>query len=111
MWRGPLAYGHATADRTLLMRWSLEGCATQLSGRHFRRSSPVGSGEVGVLVAGSLELEEPGGPGDEQDAVPQLAGVLALRGRGHDRSEERHALDADHRCSDVHADLVHAGVV
>ena len=76
-----------------------------------RPADRLRSGEVRTLVAGALELVEAGSVGDEEYAVPQPAGGLALRGRRHDRAEERHALDTDHRCPDIHADLVHPGVV
>src|SRR5690606_21028684 len=41
------------------------------------------SAEVGTLGPGALELVEAGGAGDQQAAVPESAGVLAL-GRGGD---------------------------
>src|SRR3712207_8988142 len=61
----------------------------------------LGSAEVGPLVAAALELVEPRRACDQDDAVPELAGVLAL-GRGrHDGTEERDALDGDDRGADL----------
>src|SRR5690349_628401 len=71
----------------------------------------LGSAEVGALLAAALQLVEPGGARDEDDAVPELAGVLALRSRRDDRPEERDTLDTDDRCPDLLTDEVDAFVV
>src|SRR5919112_5389897 len=93
MCRGPFAYGQATADSTRDMRPSL------------------GSAEVGALVAAALELVEARRARDQHDAVPELAGVLALGCRRDERTEERHALDRDDRRADLLADEVDPLVV
>src|SRR5689334_16919991 len=60
MWRGPFAYGHATADKPLVMPGIL------------------GSAEIRALRPAALELVEPGGPGDEEHTVPEPTGRLPL---------------------------------
>src|SRR6476620_3117147 len=113
MWRGPLVYGQATADRTRVMSASL------VTGRHpvspggvrDQVGRPGGSAEVEVAGARALQLVEVGELRDGDRAVPQLTGLLAARDLGEDGAEERGPVDVDGRGADVVTDGVHALMV
>src|SRR5512132_3024426 len=53
-----------------------------------------------------LQLVEPLGAGDEDAAVPEPPGGLALRGGRHDGTEEGRPLEGDDRRADLVADEV-----
>src|SRR6478609_11726141 len=76
------------------------GCGRGPGGRARGRRSV----EDGALGAGALELVEAGDAGDQHEAVPQPAGLLALRRRRHHRAEERGAVDRHDRGADLVAD-------
>src|SRR3954452_5474072 len=97
MWRGPLAYGQATAERTLLLVAIV--------------SEACGSGEVEVPGAAALEFVEVREARHQHAPVPQPAGIFPARDLGQDRSEERRTVDVDGRRADVVAHRVHALVV
>src|SRR5690606_28633729 len=61
--------------------------------------------EDGALGAGALELEEARDAGHEDAAVPEAAGLLALRGGGDDGAEEGDVVERHDRGADVLADL------
>src|SRR4051812_7976575 len=87
MWRGPLAYGQATADRTLVMPTTLVRLAIRLppevAGRDGARSAPAGDerGHLGLEVAeralrvGAVLVR----PGEQHDALGHL-GEVPLQG-------------------------------
>src|SRR4051812_29225318 len=111
MWRGPLAYGQATADRILLT-----GTIVGAAPRRLRRSWRLGrwgrgSAEVELAVAGPLELEEVGHGRERHRRVPDLPGLLAAGDLAEHRPEERVPVDRDRGSAHVGADLVHADVV
>src|SRR5689334_7645440 len=69
--------------------------------------------ECRLCVPGPLDLVEAGGTGNEQRAVPELAGGLALGRRRDDGAEEGdppavRAGYVDDRRADVVADRLHA---
>src|SRR5690606_23942872 len=87
--------------------FDVRSCARQEGSRWAR----PGSVEAGALGTGALELEEAGGTGDEDAAVPQATGGLALRGGRDHRAEERDVVEGHDRGTDVLPDLADALLV
>ena len=67
--------------------------------------------KIGPTVRVRLSSKKPCGAGDEDAAVPEPAGGLALGGRADDGAEEGDAVDGDDRRADVVADQVDRALV
>src|SRR5690606_25941337 len=78
---------------------------------HVRSFTPSRLVEDGVAGSAPLEFKEPVGSRDQQNAVPQPTGGLALGGGGHNGAEEGDVLDRDHGSAHFLADPVHAVMV
>ena len=67
--------------------------------------------KIGSRVRERLSSKKPSVPATSSTPSQSLPGGLAPRGRRDDRAEERDTVDRDDRRADLHAHLVHPGVV
>src|SRR5699024_10070460 len=74
-------------------------------------TGPGWSLEDRALRAGALQLVEAWEGGHRDHPVPEPPSILALRGRGDHRAEERGAVERHHRGADLLSDQGDAGLV